>query len=413
MKFLILTADANTLVYHRGDLIRDIAERGCEIVTSAAEDHPHVRAFVEKLGGRHVPIRMTRSNVSLARDAETMADMWRLMRKEKPDAIFAYTIKSVCYGCVIARLAGVRRVYALLPGMGITFVKADTLKGRIISRISRMLHRNALKRVDAIFVQNPDDLNALRAEGLLPKGVPVHLTAGSGVNLNDFPHVKVSENTALKSGSVRFVLVSRLLKSKGVRIFAEAARALKAKYPQAEFHLVGPFDPNPNRITEEEVAQWVREGTLIHHGMVRDVAAVMRWMHVFVLPTWYREGVPHATLEALSIGRPVVTTDSVGARETVALTERGKEQQSAGADVIEGHNGFLVRPHSVAAASEAMEWFLQHPDKIPVMGRASRKLAEEVFDVRLVNKIIMRAMDLTEDAVPVPQVVAWPRPAVV
>ena len=115
MKTLVLTADANTLIYHRGDLIRDLAARGCEVVTSAAEDYPHVREFMRSLGGRHRPIRMARSTVSLTRDWQTWRDMWKLFREEKPDALFAYTIKSVCYGCVIARLAGVRRIYALLP----------------------------------------------------------------------------------------------------------------------------------------------------------------------------------------------------------------------------------------------------------------------------------------------------------
>ena len=382
MKVIVLTADANTLIYHRGDLIRDFAGHGCQVVTSAAEDYPHVRAFVHSLGGRHEPIRMVRSRVNLMKDWITWLDMFRLFRREAPDALFAYTIKSVVYGCVVARLAGVPRVYALLPGLGFTFVKPETLKQAAVQWVSKALHRFALKRADVIFMQNRDDVQLFTQMQMLPAGVPVHVTAGSGVNLDEYPHVPLDGNADIAAGRVRFVLVSRLLVSKGVRVFAEAARQIRQRFPLAEFHLVGPFDPNPNRVEEAEVQQWVQEGTLTHHGMVRDVPALLKTMHVFCLPTWYREGVPHATLEALSTGRAVITTDSVGARECVRGTE----------------NGWLCPTRDVAAVLQAMTYFMENPDQIAIKGRASRRLAEEVFDVRLVNQIILSAMGLAPEA---------------
>ncbi len=378
MKVLVLTADANTLVYHRGDLIRAFAAQGCEVVTSAAEDYPHVRAYLAAARVRHEPIRMVRSRVNLRHDWVTWVDMFRLFKKEKPDALFAYTIKSVVYGCVVARLAGVPKVYALLPGLGFTFVKPETLKQTLVQWVSKALHRFALKRADVIFMQNRDDVQLFTELKMLPQGVPVYVTAGSGVNLEEYPHVPLEGNADIAAGRIRFVLVSRLLISKGVRVFAEAARRIKSKYPQAEFHLMGPFDPNPNRVSEEEVAAWVAEGTLVHHGMVRDVAGLLKSMHVFCLPTWYREGVPHASLEALSTGRAMITTDSVGARECV----------------VKDRNGFLVPPRDEDAVVRAMEFFIQNPEQIAVMGRASRRLAEEVFDVEIVNQIILRAMGL-------------------
>jgi len=399
MKILVLTADANTLVYHRGDLIRDFAAHGCDLVTSAAEDYPHVKEFVASLGGRHRAIRMARSKVNPFKDLVTLRDMWRLFREEKPDALFAYTIKSVVYGCVLARLAGIRRVYALLPGLGFTFVKPVTWKQKILSGISKALHRFALKRADVIFMQNQDDLQLFTDMQMLPAGVPVHVTAGSGVNMDEFAHAPLEKDEALRSGHVRFVLVSRLLISKGVRVFAEAARRIKEIYPHAEFHLVGPFDPNPNRVAESEVRQWVAEGTLVHHGMVKDVATLLKKMHVFVLPTWYREGVPHATLEALATGRPVITTNSVGARECVKLTAEGEQHRENGDMLMQGTNGFLCQPQNVAAVECAMEWYLKHPAQVAQHGQASRNLAAEVFDVRLVNEIILKAMHLHETPV--------------
>jgi glycosyltransferase involved in cell wall biosynthesis len=403
MKTLVLTADANTLVYHRGDLIRDLAARGCEVVTSAAEDYPHVREFMKSVGGRHRPIRMARSTVSLTRDWQTWRDMWKLFREEKPDALFAYTIKSVCYGCVIARLAGVRRIYALLPGLGFTFVRQQTLKGRIVAAISRLLHRIALRRANVIFVQNTDDEQLLREQHILPRGVPVHVTAGSGVNLDEFAYDDLRGKAPTAKAPVRFVMVSRLLRSKGTEVFALAARRMKQEFPEAEFHLVGPLDPNPNRITADEVTGWVQEGILFYHGMVRDVGSLLKQMHAFVLPTWYREGVPHATLEALAVGRAVITTDSVGARETVRLTAQGSQERAAGLPVMKGENGFLIRPRDVEALCEAMRRIMLQPAALAELGRASRHLAEQVFDVRKVNAIILRAMELSDSpATPAP-----------
>lgn len=402
MKILVLTADANTLIYHRGDLIRDFAAQGCEVVTSAAEDYAHVREFMRQLGGRHQPVRMVRSRVNPLSDLATWLDLFRLFRRERPDALFAYTIKSVLYGCPIARLAGVRQVHALLPGLGFTFVRQETLKGRLVQWVSKLLHRFALRRADVIFMQNQDDKTLFEDLNLLPPGVPVHVTAGSGVNIDAFAHAPLERDPTFQHGGpLRFALVSRLLVSKGVRVFAEAARRIKAHHPDAEFHLIGPFDPNPNRVTEEEVAGWVGEGLLTHHGMVRDVASLLKTMHVFVLPTWYREGVPHATLEALAIGRPVITTDSVGARECVRLTAKGLEQRAARRPVLEGENGWLVRPRDVDAVEQAMRRCLeQERAALAAKGRASRALAEQVFDVRLVNATILRAMNLDDAAKP-------------
>jgi glycosyltransferase involved in cell wall biosynthesis len=320
--------------------------------------------------------------------------MWRLFRHEKPDALFAYTIKSVVYGCVVARLAGVPKIYALLPGLGFTFVKPETLKGRLVSWISEVLHRFALRRADVIFMQNQDDMKLFQDLCLLPTGVPVHVTAGSGVNLKDYPHDPLGDTSPLSGKPVRFALVSRLLISKGVEVFAEAARQIKQACPCAEFHLIGPFDPNPNRVSEEQVEGWVREGLLVHHGMVRDVGSLLRTMHVFVLPTWYREGVPHATLEALSTGRAVITTNSTGARECVRLTPEGETQRDRDEPVMNGDNGFLVRPRDVQAVATAMQFYLDHPERIGFHGEASRRLAEDVFDVKIVNRIILHAMNL-------------------
>jgi glycosyltransferase involved in cell wall biosynthesis len=261
-----------------------------------------------------------------------------------------------------------------------------------------------LKVPELIFVQNRDDLALLQELNMIPAQTPVHVCAGSGVNVEEFRHVPMAGNADIAAGKIRFVLVSRLLLSKGVAVWAEAARRVKAKHPQVEFHLVGPFDPNPNRVTEEQVAGWVQDGILTHHGMVRDVPSLLGTMHVFCLPTWYREGVPHATLEALSMGKAVITTDSVGARECIRRsTSTAPESVSSSAkasltqaDWVIGTNGILLKPQSVDAVEAALLHYIHHPDQIAPHGLESRRLAEEVFDVRIVNHQILKEMGLEQ-----------------
>lgn len=392
MKVLVFTADANTLCYHRADLIRAMVATGAEIVTAAAGDPERADKFLSSIGGRHLSVRMARSSLSIMRDLETISDFQLIIRTERPDVLFAYTIKSVLYGCILGRLHGVRKIYALLPGLGVAFEPPKTFKQRLVSTVAHTLYSIALRCTHAIFLQNRDDEALLRELHILPKRTPVHVVAGSGVNLESFPPSDVQDDAAVNAGRIRFMLMSRLLQSKGVRVFAEAARLIKQSHPQAEFHLVGPFDPNPDRIDESEVRQWTDDGVIIHHGMVKDVAALLKAMDVFVLPTWYREGVPHSTLEALSTGRAVITTDAPGARETVRLTAAGNEQRTRQEALMEGLNGFLVRPRDSAALAAAMLRYLEQPRLLHSHGIASRYLAENVFDVRKVNAVMLREM---------------------
>lgn len=398
MKVLVLTADANTLCYHRADLIRAMADKGAEVITAAAGDPQRAEKFVNSIKGRHFTVRMARSSLSVVRDLETMSDFQLIIRTERPDVLFAYTIKSVLYGCIIGRLHGVKRIYALLPGLGVAFEPPKTLKQRFVSTVAHVLYSIALRCTDGVFLQNHDDEALLEELHILPRKVPVHVVAGSGVNLESFPQTDVRPESAIAEGGVRFILMSRLLQSKGVRVFAEAARMVRQTHPKAEFHLVGPFDPNPDRVDEAEVKQWMDEGTVIHHGMVKDVASLLQAMDVFVLPTWYREGVPHSTLEALATGRAVITTDSPGARETVKLTAAGNDQREKGDAVMEGMNGYLVRPRDAEALAAAMRHYLEQPRLLHSHGIASRFLAESIFDVRKVNALMLQEMGFTKSA---------------
>jgi glycosyltransferase involved in cell wall biosynthesis len=197
---------------------------------------------------------------------------------------------------------------------------------------------------------------------------------GSGVDL-DFFGVK-----PLPKAPSIFLLVARLLRDKGIAEYVDAARLLKGKYPTARFHLVGPLDPNPAAISRAQIDNWSREGVIDYFGSTTDVRPYIAGATVYVLPS-YREGTPRSVLEAMSMGRPVVTTDVPGCRETV------RHQ----------YNGFLVPPRNSTALADAMKRFMNNPELAAAMGRNSRAIAEQKYDVRKVNAEILRHIGLSNE----------------
>ena len=217
--------------------------------------------------------------------------------------------------------------------------------------------------------ENSDDAAELVRRGVLPQEKCV-VIAGSGIDLNTFPYSEVcQENT--------FFLATRLLVTKGVRTYFEAAKIVKEKHPEAKFYLAGSLDPNPDGINKDELDQYVQDGTVEYLGVVKDMPAALKEYAVFVLPSYYREGVPHAILEAMSIGRAIITTDAPGCKET-----------------INGKNGFLIEPRNSEQLAEKMIWMIEHPAEVKQMGMESRKYAEEKFDVEKVNQVMLETMGI-------------------
>jgi glycosyltransferase involved in cell wall biosynthesis len=171
-------------------------------------------------------------------------------------------------------------------------------------------------------------------------------------------------------------MMARLIKSKGVIVYADAAARIKEKYPNTEFALLGSYSVGPDSIDPKRIEEWQAEGIISFKGRRDDVRPFILDCSVYVLPSAYREGVPRSTLEAMSMGRPVITTDSTGCRETV----------------IDGVNGFLISVNDVEDLAEKMERFIKEPRLVETMGRKSRELVESKFDVHKVNGVIIDAM---------------------
>lgn len=356
-------------VWWRRELIGAMRVRGHRVVAIAPFDGFEDR--VRGLGVTVHPIAMSRMGMGPAEQACVLWELVRLFRAERVDVALLTTIKPIVLGSIAARLTGVRDVSAAITGLGIAFDDATPAQRRRAG-LARGLYRHLLPRMRKLIFQNPDDLAAFRVAGFA-RDDQIVLTAGSGVNLGDFtcaPPV---------TDPIHFVLIARMLRTKGVPEFVAAARALKARHgAKIAFTLVGPLDANLDAVMQAEMDSWTRDGTVTYAGAVDDVRPFLARASVYVLPSYYKEGIPRTSLEAMALGRPVITTDLPGCRETVRP----------------GENGFFVPPRDAGALADAMERFVAEPDLIARMGAASRALAEARFDQARVNAQIIDALGL-------------------
>ena len=284
-----------------------------EVFALAPDYDDFTRDAVRACGAIPVDISLERAGMSPSRD---LADLFRLRAKLKqlgPDACFSYFAKPVIYGSLAARMASVPHRFALVAGLGYVFADGEgpqTLKARILRITVSQLYRLGLSVCQVVFFQNEEDRLLFVEEGLVPRDKTVRVN-GTGVDLE---RLGVSPPAA---GPTSFLLMARLLVEKGIREYATAAREVRRDYPEARFVLLGGVDPNPGGLSRAEVDQWVAEGVLEWPGHVNDVTPYLRDCSVFVLPSYYREGVPRSTQEAMAMGKAVITTDNVGCRETV------------------------------------------------------------------------------------------------
>lgn len=367
-RVVVLTSGAISLPNFRGPLIRSMVDAGVEVFALAPDYDDKVRNAVRALGATPVDITLERTGLKPLRDLRDAANLYRVLRHLEPDLVFSYFIKPVIYGSMAARLAGVPRRFALVAGLGYVFTpdgRGNTARRRILRAVASSLYRMAFRACDAVFLQNGDDVRELVDAGLLAPA-KVRRLAGSGVDLD------ILSETPPVVTPPTFLLMGRLLREKGIVEFAEAARKVRVDHPEARFVLLGGTDPNPGGLTAEEVERMATEGGIEWHGHVSDVQPYIVASSVYVLPS-YREGKPRSTQEAMAIGRAVITTDAPGCRDTV----------------IDGVNGFLVPVRDADALADAMRRFLHRPQLILEMGQASRRLAEELFDVHTINRVIL------------------------
>jgi glycosyltransferase involved in cell wall biosynthesis len=363
----------------RGPLVRALRDAGHEVTVCVPAPSHEARAGVESglrdLGARLVESPLDRTGTNVLSELAARAFYAELMRRERPDAVLAYNPKPIFHAVPAARRAGVRRIGAMVTGLGYAFTSTD-LKARVLATVAMRLYRRALPMAGSVIFQNEDDLRTFEHLGLLAGVRHVRRIPGSGVDLDRFRPAPVDG----ASGITTFLFAGRLLRDKGLLDFVEAARALRAMRTDESsfrFRIAGMLDSNPSAVSASDIRQWTHGGMVEYLGRLEDVRPALAACSVFVLPS-LREGMPMAILEAMAMGRAVVTTDVPGCRETI----------------VDGESGSLVPPAAPAALAVALERFLEDRTLAARMGEAARVRAERVFDARTVNARVVEVLGL-------------------
>ena len=366
MKIIVVSPKNRTVYNFRGDLIREIIERGHEVIVTGPNRIDVDR--IEALGAQFVEIPMEKNGLNPMSDLKYKDALYQLFKKEKPDVVFGYTSKPVIYGSMAAKKAGVKHIVPMVTGAGYAFT-AKTAKAKLIKAIMSFLYTRAFKCADVAIFQNNDDLKQF-TESKLVKKEKCRVVNGSGVNMEKFSFAPYPEQ-------LTFFMLSRVMYSKGIREYLEACTLLKEKYPSVRCMLLGACEDIQDSISKADLQPYIDKGIIEHFGETDRVADYYAQCSVYVLPS-YREGTPRTVLEAMAMGRAVITTDAPGCRETV----------------VDGKNGFMVPVQDGKAVFEKMEQFVLNPDLVKTMGAESYTYCKEKFDVLKVNEEMRKHLNI-------------------
>lgn len=364
-KIVVGVNTAWNLINFRQGLLKALVSRGHEVIAVAPSDRYVLQ--IRELGCRYVDLKMTSGSKSPISDLLLFIRFIKIFSKEKPDIYLGFTIKPNIYGSLAARLSGAK-VINNIAGLGTVFSERNW-----VTRVAEFLYRISLSRSSRIFFQNKEDKDLFVNRKIVSPAV-VDVLPGSGVNLEKFIPVSMP-----RGKKIAFLMVSRLLWEKGVGQFVEAAKKVQVDCPEAEFRILGFLDvDNPSAIAREQMNKWVNEGSVQYLGQSDDVRAHIAAAHCVVLPSFYGEGTPKVLLEAAASARPIITTDSVGCRNTVD----------------EGENGYLVTPRDELDLAEKIKSFITlSGEERSRMGSRSREKAEREFDEQLVVKRYLDAIE--------------------
>lgn len=366
---LLLGGDPLYTLRFRSELIRSLQDKGLIVHLVLDEGRPDTVRKIRETICEVSTVKLARTAMNPIADLGTILMYRRIIRRLRPDYLLAYGIKPIVYGSMAADPKRTS-IAALITGRGQSFSGAS-MRQKAIRSVVCSLMQFGLKRCRHVIFQNRDDLSDFERRGWI-RHAKTGVVAGSGVNLQQFVA------SPIPTRPVTFILISRLIENKGIREFVDAAKLLRGRSADARFQLLGATDQNRSSIPISQVRQWSREGFIEYLGETNDVRPHLSAASVFVLPSAYGEGVPRSILEALAVGRAIITSDTPGCRDTV----------------VRWRNGLLVPPRDAAALASAMEHFIDNPKDIIAYGESSRRLAEDVFDVRKVNCDMLKLMGL-------------------
>ena len=326
---------------------------------------------IRALGLKAIDLPIDATGMNLKEELKTFRFLWTLYKKEKPDVVHHVGLKTILWGGLAAKLTGIKGVVSAVSGLGVMFSgEKQSLVAKGVLAVLRFSHNR--KGVRVIF-QNHEDESLFLSQHITKQENCVFIK-GSGVDLNEFAYAPDPD-----SSPVRVMFTARMVKEKGIVVLTEAAEILRKEYEdRVVFLLCGKLSDNPKAIQKEEL-EALCDGKYIHWlGHRMDVKELLRQCHIVAFPSYYREGVPKSLIEACATGRPIVTTNSIGCKDTVE----------------DGVNGFLIPIKDSHALAEKLKVLIDDPALRQKMGRESRRIAERDFSL---ENVVAKHLEIYSD----------------
>ena len=328
---------------------------------------------IEAKGLKVINLPMSRSGMNIFQELGTLKFLYKLYKRERPDVIHHVGMKTILWGTLAAKFAKVGGVVNAISGLGGFFAEDNKgMLAKVMPKVLKFSHNR--KNLLCIF-QNDDDWGLYVKNGII-KHEQGRFIKGSGVNLEEYCYTPEPAE-----GKIRVILTARMIVEKGIFLLTEAAERLREKYKdKVEFLLVGGLDDHPGAITKEQLDEACDGSYIQWLGYRTDVCDLLKSCHIVAFPSYYMEGLPKSLIEADAIGRPVITSNSVGCKETV----------------IDGETGFLIQPKDVDALTEKLNLLLSDATLRQQMGKKAREYAEKYFDIEVVKQ---RHLDIYNELV--------------
>ena len=363
MNIAILCNTGSSRPSARMELIKELSKEGNSVFIFGVRESVINEYYFKHTAG-FISIVASRNNTNPFLEMKSLFSVKKQIRAKKIDSVIIYGVKNHAAMAIGAKLGGAKKILCVVNGRGNLF-RIGGMKGKFVRFMAFPMLKIAYSLCTSICFQNVDDKALFKKKHLIGNNKKVFVTGGSGVNLETFSHKTLPSED-------RFLFLARITPSKGIKEYIGAARIVKKQYPNVMFDVVGPMDEKVEKFDKELLMDACRAGIVAYHGMTEDVVSWIGSCRFFIYPSYYPEGVPRCAIQAIAIGRPIITCATPGCRETVR----------------DGVNGFMVPAKDEKILAEKMIWMIEHPVEVEAMAIESRQYAEEKFDVNKINEMI-------------------------